>query len=202
LEFSFRRLRLIISSLRLMPHVVILLGAKNSYIKADLTRWAEAWYLEKPGTLGDFVLLLLTFMTFAKEFRNIFYMRYGIKAKIFSWMCPQLSTLDISITNIGPGLYIQHGGGTFISAESIGDNCWINQQVTIGYSNRTDQPTIGNNVRIFAGAKIIGKVTIGDNATVGLNTVVINDVAPNTTVLGVPAKVIWSSKPNSQSGDS
>jgi serine O-acetyltransferase len=55
-----------------------------------------------------------------------------------------------------------HGDSTFVSADKIGENCWINQQVVIGYSNETDRPSIGNNVTIYAGAKVLGKIRVGD----------------------------------------
>jgi serine O-acetyltransferase len=74
--------------------------------------------------------------------------------------------------------------------EGIGANAWINQGVTIGYVNNTDCPTIGNNVRIASGAKVLGNVTIGDNVTVGANAVVVKNVPANSTVVGVPAKIV------------
>jgi serine O-acetyltransferase len=82
------------------------------------------------------------------------------------YLCRPINTVFIYTNTIGPGLFIQHGFSTIISAKSIGKDCWINQQVTIGYSNVTDCPTIGDNVTIHAGAKVIGKVTIGNNARV------------------------------------
>lgn len=185
-----------ISTVRLLPQLgVLLIWHHDGVIKADLLRWAEIWYLEKPKNLKEFMILFITFMTFTPEFRNLFYLRFGLKASIFAWTCPPLDTLEINANYIGPGLFIQHGISTLISAHSIGANCWINQQVTIGYSNQTDRPTIGDNVRVCAGAKIIGKVRIGNNATIGANTIVISDVAANTTVFGVPGKVIWRSRP-------
>jgi serine O-acetyltransferase len=101
-----------------------------------------------------------------------------------------MPNLLIYTREIGPGLFIQHGFATIISAEKIGRNCWINQQVTIGFSNDTDCPTIGDNVIIYAGAKIIGKVKIGDNSIVGANAVVVRDVPENCTVVGVPAYIV------------
>ena len=196
---KFRRLRVLLSSIRLLPHVIIMLSTKNSWIiKADLARWADVYHLENPRKLINFIGLFLTFMTFSPEFRNLFYLRSGpLKARAFSWLCPPLGTLQIISTKIGPGLFIQHGIATMISADSIGTNCWINQHVVIGFSNEMDRPTIGDNVRISAGAKIIGKFKVGDNATIGPNTVVIDDVPPNATVLGVPGRVVWkkNSKP-------
>jgi serine O-acetyltransferase len=103
-----------------------------------------------------------------------------------------MSTFLISIVDevIGPGLFIQHGWATSIPAKKIGRNCWIGQHVTIGYLNDTDTPTIGNNVTIYAGAKILGNVRVGDNPTVGANAVVLEDVPENCTVVGVPAYIV------------
>ena len=91
---------------------------------------------------------------------------------------------------VGPGFFVMHGDGTFVNAKSIGENCRIWQQVTIGIEG-TDSPTIGNNVTIYAGAKIVGKVRVGDNVTIAANSLVIRDVPSNVTVIGVPAVVVW-----------
>ncbi len=101
--------------------------------------------------------------------------------------CPYLF-IDTSST-FGPGLFIQHGFSTIIMAD-MGENCWINQQVTIGYRDKTSRPKIGDNVRITAGAKVIGGVTIGNNVTVGANAVVVKNVPDNCVVVGVPAYIV------------
>jgi len=101
-----------------------------------------------------------------------------------------IDTLFFYTPSIGPGLFIQHGFSTVIACDRIGENCWINQQVTIGYSNDTDCPVIGNNVRIAAGAKVFGKITVGDNSIIGANAVVCKNVPPNCTVVGVPAYIV------------
>ena len=73
----------------------------------------------------------------------------------------------------------------------VGMNCNIGQNVTIGgRAEFPGVPVIGNNVQIGAGAKILGPITIGDNVKVGANAVVIQDVPPNSTVVGVPARVV------------
>ena len=93
-------------------------------------------------------------------------------------------------TKIGKNLKIPHnfsiviGGGVV-----IGNNCTIFQNVTLG-QNRNKYPTIGNNVIIYSGAKIIGHVNVGDNAIIGANAVVTKDVPENAIVGGVPAKII------------
>jgi len=68
-----------------------------------------------------------------------------------------------------------------IDAASVGENLWINQNVTIGYGGN-GHPTIGNNARIGSGAVIIGNITIGDNVNIGANAIVVDDVPANTTV--------------------
>ena len=70
---------------------------------------------------------------------------------------------------------------------SIGENCWINQQVTIGYKAE-GCPVIGNNVMITCGAKVLGDITVADGAVIGANAVVIRDVDPGAVMGGVPAK--------------
>jgi serine O-acetyltransferase len=129
-------------------------------------------------------------MTFVKEYRNLYYNRVGYISIILKILCKPMNTLFINTREIGPGLFIQHGFSTIIAAKSIGRNCLISQQVTIGYSNKTDCPIIGNNVTINAGAKIIGNVIIGDNSRVGANAVVVKNVPENCTVVGVPAYIV------------
>jgi serine O-acetyltransferase len=189
----FRRFRMLISFPRLIPHIVILtLADKDRIIRADLSRWAENLDLEAPKNSIDFILLMTELMTFLPEYRNVLYFRLGIISVFISWMCRPISTLQIAPTPIGPGLFIHHGIATLVTARKIGANCSIGQNVTIGFSNRTDVPTIGDNVVISAGAKVIGNVTVGDNAIVGANTVVIGDVPAGVTVFGVPGKILVS----------
>lgn len=66
----------------------------------------------------------------------------------------------------------------------------MNQGVTIGYTNDQDCPTIGNNVTIYCGAKVLGNITIGNNVIIAANAVVVKDVEDNCVVGGVPAKII------------
>ena len=95
---------------------------------------------------------------------------------------------------IGKALFIDHGMGVVIGETSIiGDNVTIFQGVTLGGTGKERgkrHPTIGNDVVIGAGAKILGNITIGDNVQVGANAVVIRDVPPNSTVVGVPGRIV------------
>lgn len=96
--------------------------------------------------------------------------------------------------NIGRNLYLPHPFGIIIHPKSIiGQNCSILQQVTIGNPSAekiNDVPVIQDNVVISAGAKIIGKITIGANCIIGANAVVTKDFNENSTVVGVPGKTL------------
>jgi serine O-acetyltransferase len=78
----------------------------------------------------------------------------------------------------------------------IGDNAVISQHVTLGGREGSGVPTIGNNVNIGAGAKVLGDVKIGDYAKIGANAVVLVDVPENATAVGVPARIILHNKPS------
>ncbi|MEX2245901.1 MAG: hypothetical protein WEC75_04360 [Dehalococcoidia bacterium] len=97
---------------------------------------------------------------------------------------------------IGPGLMVTHGNVVIDGRTKIGRNCQISPWVTIGLSNSrklgfsADGPTIGDEVHIGTGAKILGPVTVGDHARIGANAVVVSDVPPNVTVVGAPARVV------------
>ncbi len=94
---------------------------------------------------------------------------------------------------IGKGFFIDHGMGVVIGETSIiKDNVLLYQGVTLGGTGLVKgkrHPTIGNNVVIGTGAKILGNITIGDNSYIGANAVVIKDVPPNSTVVGVPGRI-------------
>jgi serine O-acetyltransferase len=92
------------------------------------------------------------------------------------------ANLTLEVDRIGPALFIQHGVATIIDAESIGSHCWINQQVTIGYTAK-GRPTLGDRVRVAAGAVVVGPITLHDGATVGVNATVMHDVGPGETVV-------------------
>ncbi len=187
----FRGAVLWLSGVRLTPHITLmLLSSRRSVIWMDLDRWGQVLFKRKPQTSIQRITVFVRLMTFNAEYRNLFYHRTGLLGRMLTALCRPMPTLYIWTTKIGPGLFIQHGFCTVIAAAEIGDNCWINQQVTIGYSNTTDRPTIGNNVSIGAGAKVIGNVSIGDNSKVGANAVVVKNVPSNATVVGVPAYIV------------
>src|SRR5215217_3914400 len=177
---------LLLSFLRLFPHLIIFnLSSKKSIICADIVRWQRIYKKASGNSQSGFIKL----MTYYPEFRNLFYNRIGPISALINFLCPKMNTLFIHTKDIGPGLFIQHGFATIITAKSIGENCWINQQVTIGF-NGSVSPVIKNNVTIRAGAKVIGDVTIENNSIVGANAVVVKNVPSYTTVVGVPAYIV------------
>ena len=95
---------------------------------------------------------------------------------------------------IGSGLLIDHGMGVVIGETAeVGDNCTIYHGVTLGGTGKDvgkRHPTIGNNVLIGAGAKVLGPFKVGDNSMIGANSVVLEEIAPGTTVVGVPGRPI------------
>lgn len=94
--------------------------------------------------------------------------------------------------DIGGGLYIAHPVGTTISVKRIGRNCSVISAVTVGMRNEWGFPVIGDDVFIGAGARVLGTITLGDGAMVGANAVVLDDVPPGTTVVGMPARPVGS----------
>lgn len=95
---------------------------------------------------------------------------------------------------IGKGLFIDHGMGTVIGETAeIGDNCTIYQNVTLGGTGKDKgkrHPTLGNNVMIGCGAKVLGPFRVGDNSKVAANAVVLSEVPDNSTCVGVPARIV------------
>ena len=95
---------------------------------------------------------------------------------------------------IGKGLFIDHGTGVVIGETSeIGDYCTLYQGVTLGGTGKDKgkrHPTLGDNVMVGAGAKILGPFKVGDNAKVGANALVLSEVPANATAVGVPARIV------------
>jgi serine O-acetyltransferase len=95
---------------------------------------------------------------------------------------------------IGKGFFIDHGMGVVIGETTIvGDDCVLFQGVTLGGTGKETgkrHPTLGNNVMVSAGAKVLGNITIGDNVKIGAQSVVLKDVPSNCTVVGVPGQIV------------
>jgi serine O-acetyltransferase len=94
---------------------------------------------------------------------------------------------------IGKGLFIDHGMGVVIGETTIiGENVTLFQGVTLGGTGKEKgkrHPTLGSNIVVGAGAKVLGNINIGDNVSIGANAVVLTNVPPNSTVVGVPGRI-------------
>ncbi len=105
---------------------------------------------------------------------------------------------------IGKGLFIDHGTGVVIGETAeIGDNCTIYQGVTLGGTGKDvgkRHPTLGNNVMVGAGAKVLGPFTVGDNAKIAAGAVVLHEVPADTTAVGIPAKAVAKKPDQAQQG--
>lgn len=115
------------------------------------------------------------------------------------WSC--LAGMEISLDcQIGGGLLIPHPNGIVIHPQAtIGPNCLIFQQVTIGDGGSlSGVPTVGGHVDIGAGARLLGGIRVGNHAKIGANAVVLQDVPEHATAVGVPARILSKSQPHSQ----
>ncbi len=116
-------------------------------------------------------------------------------ARYLSERCKRKTGIEIHpAAKIGKGLFIDHGSGVVIGETTIiGDNCTIYQGVTLGGTGKDKgkrHPTIGNNVTIGSGAKVLGPFTVGDNSKIAANAVVLSQVPPNSTCVGVPGRIV------------
>lgn len=95
---------------------------------------------------------------------------------------------------IGKGLFIDHGMGVVIGETTeIGENCTLYQGVTLGGTGKDTgkrHPTLGNNVLVGCGARVLGPFKVGDNARIAAGAVVLNEIPPDSTAVGVPAQVV------------
>ncbi|HET6457223.1 MAG TPA: serine O-acetyltransferase [Armatimonadota bacterium] len=147
----------------------------------------------------------LEIMTCYPGFHILFFHRFAHwlwthKMKLFARIVSQTGRFLTGIeihpgAKIGPGFFIDHGMGVVIGETAeIGENVTMYHGVTLGgtsWKKEKRHPTIGNNVVIGAGAKILGPFKVGDNCKIGSGSVVVNEVPPNSVVVGVPGRVTY-----------
>ncbi len=117
------------------------------------------------------------------------------RARLISQRAARRTGIEIHPgAQIGKGLFIDHGNGVIIGETTIiGDNCTLYQGVTLGGTGKEQgkrHPTLGNNVMVSAGAKVLGSFKIGDNVKIGAGSVVLEEVPANCTVVGVPGRIV------------
>lgn len=118
-----------------------------------------------------------------------------VLARVISQIGRFLTGIEIHPgAKIGRGLFIDHGMGVVIGETAeVGDNVTIFHGVTLGGTGKDKgkrHPTVGNNVLIGAGTKVLGPITIGNNVKIGANSVVLKDVPSDVTVVGIPGKIV------------
>ncbi|GAA0744542.1 serine O-acetyltransferase EpsC [Clostridium oceanicum] len=148
------------------------------------------------------VIILYPFMHALIQHR-IAHFFYKIKLFFIARLISQLARFFTGIeihpgATIGKGLFIDHGMGVVIGETAeIGDNVMLYHGVTLGGTGKDKgkrHPTIGNNVTIGCGAKVLGPIEIGDNCKIGANAVVLKDIKEGSTAVGIPAKVVRATK--------
>ena len=121
--------------------------------------------------------------------------RVPLLPRFLSEIVHRITGIDIHPgATIGPGFFIDHGTGVVIGGTAIvGTDVTIYQGVTLGgtsLQHKKRHPTIGDNVVVGSGAAVLGDITIGENVKIGANSVVVKDVPPNSTVVGIPGRVV------------
>lgn len=184
-----RRILLLIKSIRFIPmYLVFSLSKKHQFFLQEKNIWINV--ICNSNNYGFWNTL---FIWNLPEYRSVFYMRIrGYLGAILSLFAKPQLCLTIERCKIECGLVIQHGHSTQINPKSVGQSCQVWHNVTIGtnISHSRNLPTIKNNVKICAGAIVIGNITIGNNVTIAAGAVVTKNVPDNCIVAGNPAKII------------
>lgn len=140
-----------------IPHILFFVLRKNTNDGKKLSKDIKVWLSRKNhsdyGQIKGMAYLLLKL----KEFRNLYYHRMGKGTLLFSWVLPRRDTLHLFTPSerIGGGFYIGHGWGTVVNAYSIGEECLVAQNTTIG-SKDLKTPILGNHVSVWSHCVIIG----------------------------------------------
>lgn len=174
-------------------------GSVKNGVLADLRRDIQVVFERDPAAKSVLEVVLCYPGFHAVLFHRVAHALYRRKlyvlARLVSHIARFLTGIEIHPgAKIGKGFFIDHGSGVVIGETTeIGDNVTLYQGVTLGGTGKEKgkrHPTIGNNVVISAGAKVLGAITIGDNCKVGAGSVVLKSVPPNCTVVGVPGRVV------------
>lgn len=152
-----------------------------------------------PAARNSLEVLLLYSGLHALIWHRLAHWLYKHRAYFLARMLSQFSRFLTGIeihpgAKIGHGVLIDHGSGVVIGETAvIGDNCTIYQGVTLGGTGKEKgkrHPTLGNNVIVGSGARILGPFTIGDGAKIAAGAVVLQPIPPNATAVGVPARIV------------
>ncbi len=167
-------------------------------IKADL-----AIIRERDPAARGFLEILLCYPGFQalslhRISHNLWVMGLPLFPRILSQTTRSITGIEIHPgAKIGKGVFIDHGMGVVIGETAeIGNRCLLYQGVTLGGTGKDHgkrHPTLAENVVVGAGAKILGAITVGENTRIGAGSVVVRDVAADSTVVGIPGRVVHQS---------
>lgn len=176
-------------------HINDLIKSIREEIRSDI----DAVKSRDPAAKSDMEIMLLYSGVHAilayRIAHKLYLSEHYFSARAISQAARHLTGIEIHPgATIGKGLFIDHGMGVVIGETAIiGDNCTLYQGVTLGGTGKDTgkrHPTLGNNVMIGAGAKVLGPITIDDNCKVAANAVVLKEIPENSTAVGIPAKVV------------
>lgn len=173
----------------LLPHLIMRFTCKD-IVNMDVVRWQKVKNKQYNSLIG-FVWLIICY----PEFRSLFYHRIG---RIKSFLCrylPGRTNLFLQTKNIGGGFYIGHGWGTVVNAKSIGINCGVGQNCTIGSRNLLT-PILKDGCMVWVHSVVLGGITIGENSQIGAGSVVVKDIPDNSIVVPAKSKIIRSNGEN------
>ena len=174
----------------------------------SLREYLTSVFQRDPAARSVFELLTVYPGVHALVFHRLSHRLWGWQlrwlARLLAQVARWLTGIEIHPgAKIGRRFFIDHGMGVVIGETAeIGDDCTLYHGVTLGgttWRKEKRHPTLGNNVVVGAGAKILGPITVGDNARVGSNSVVVKDVPAGATVVGIPGRVIGPRKQDTKS---
>ncbi len=176
-----------------------ILEEKREILSSVLREDVRAFRERDPAATSDREVMLLYSGFHALEAYRIAHLLhkkgYPFEARALSQAARLLTGVEIHpAAKIGKGLVIDHGAAVVIGETAeIGDNCTIYQGVTLGGTGKDTgkrHPTLGNNVLVGAGAKVLGPFTVGNNAKIAAGAVVLQAIPENCTAVGIPARVV------------
>ena len=168
-------------------------------IREEIATDIEAVRQRDPAARSDLEILLLYSGVHAilayRVAHKLYLSKHYFAARAVSQWARHKTGIEIHPgATIGKGLFIDHGMGVVIGETTeIGDNCTLYQGVTLGGTGKDvgkRHPTLGNNVLVGAGAKVLGPFKIEDNSKIAANAVVLKEVPENSTAVGIPARVV------------
>ena len=171
----------------------------------NISKDVQAVFKHDPAVRNIFEVIFAYPGFHARQFHRLAHTLWGWRIPFLARLISHISRFFTGIeihpgAKIGEGFFIDHGMGVVIGETSeIKDNVALYQGVTLGGTSlqkKKRHPTLGNNVVVGAGAKLIGAITIGDNVKVGAGSVVITSVPSNATVVGVPGRVVEIRNPD------